>query len=86
MRVGIASNGHKAINQLLGEVEALAAANGLACRGIKKSSREDQMLRSGGWIEETLDNKAVTGAHQLVAGTHGCSPVRSTTRRSTTCS
>jgi len=69
MRVGVASNGHKAINQLLGEVETLAAANGLDCRGIKKSSREDQMLGTGGWIEETLDNKAVTAAYQLVAGT-----------------
>lgn len=69
MRVGVASNGHKAINQLLGEVEQLAAANGLDCRGIKKSSREDQRLGTGGWIEETLDNKAVTAAHQLVAGT-----------------
>lgn len=68
-RVGIASNGHKAINQLLGEVEALAASNGLRCRGIKKSSREDQMLGTGGWIEETLDNKAVAAEHQLVAGT-----------------
>ena len=68
-RVGIASNGHKAINQLLREVEALSAANGLACRGIKKSSREDQMLGTGRWIEETLDNKAVIPAHQLVAGT-----------------
>jgi predicted RecB family nuclease len=68
-RVGIASNGHKAINQLLGEVELLAATNGLRCRGIKKSSREDQMLGTGGWIEETLDNKAVTQEHQLVAGT-----------------
>uniref|UniRef100_UPI001F56FCD9 DEAD/DEAH box helicase n=1 Tax=Sphingobium sp. Sx8-8 TaxID=2933617 RepID=UPI001F56FCD9 len=68
-RVGIASNGHKAINQLLGEVEALAATNGLRCRGIKKSSREDQMLGTGGWIEETLDNKAVAAGYQLVAGT-----------------
>jgi predicted RecB family nuclease len=68
-RVGIASNGHKAINQLLGEVETLARANGVRCRGIKKSSREDQMLGTRGWIEETLDNKAVTRAHQLVAGT-----------------
>lgn len=69
MRVGIASNGHKAINQLLGEVEALVATHGFACRGIKKSSREDQMLGTGRWIEETLANEAVTGAHQLVAGT-----------------
>lgn len=68
-RVGIASNGHKAINQLLGEVEALATAIGLACRGIKKSSREDQMLGTGRWIEETLENKDVSPAHQLVAGT-----------------
>jgi predicted RecB family nuclease len=68
-RVAIASNGHKAINQLLGEVEALAASSGLTCRGIKKSSREDQMLGTDGWIEETLDNKAVTSAYQLVAGT-----------------
>ena len=69
MRVGVASNGHKAINQLLGEVETLAKANGLVCRGIKKSSREDQKLGTGGWIEETLDNNAVTRAYQLVAGT-----------------
>ena len=68
-RVGIASNGHKAINQLLGEVETLAAANGLACRGIKKNSYEHQVLGTGRWIEETYDNKAVTPAHQLVAGT-----------------
>jgi uncharacterized protein len=69
MRVGIASNGHKAINQLLGEVEALAATKGLACRGIKKNSYEHQMLNTGRWIEETFDNKAVSPAHQLVAGT-----------------
>jgi len=68
-RVGIASNGHKAINQLLGEVEALAEAQGLRCRGVKKSSREDQMLGTGRWIEETLDNKTVSRDHQLVAGT-----------------
>lgn len=68
-RVGVASNGHKAINQLLGEVEALVAAKGLAFKGVKKSSREDQKLQTGGWVEQTLDNKAVTGAHQLVAGT-----------------
>ena len=68
-RVGIASNGHKAINQLLGEVEALAEANGLRCRGIKKNSYEHQRLGTGRWVEETFDNDAVTAAHQLVAGT-----------------
>src|SRR3546814_27877 len=68
-RIGIASHSHKAINQLLGEVEDLAAAKGLRCRGIKKSSREDQLLGTGGWIEETFENDAVTRGHQLVAGT-----------------
>jgi predicted RecB family nuclease len=68
-RIGIASNGHKAINQLLREVEALAVTNGLSCRGVKKSSREEQMLRTGGWIEETFDNAVVSPHHQLVAGT-----------------
>lgn len=68
-RIGIASNGHKAINQLLREIEALAATNNLRCTGIKKSSREDQMLGTGGWVQETFVNKDVTPRHQLVAGT-----------------
>ena len=86
-RVGIASNGHKAINQLLREVETLGAAQGLRCRGIKKSSRDDQMLGTGGWIEETLDNDAVT---RRTTGSsparRGYSPAPNTTSRSTTCS
>lgn len=68
-RVAITAHGHKAINQLLGEVEALVAANGLNVRGIKKNSRDDQRLGTGRWVEETTDNKAVTAGYQLVAGT-----------------
>ncbi len=68
-RVGVSSNGHKAINQLLTEVERVATSRGLHFRGVKKSSREEQMLGTDGWIEETFDNEAVTGSHQLVAGT-----------------
>lgn len=68
-RVGITAHGHKAINQLLGEVEALVEANGLNLRGIKKYSRDDQRLGTGRWVEETTDNKAVNGVHRLVAGT-----------------
>lgn len=68
-RIGVASNGHKAINQLVLEVESLASAEGHNFRGIKKSSRDDQMLGTGGWIEETLDNNDVSESHQLVAGT-----------------
>jgi predicted RecB family nuclease len=68
-RVAVASNGHKAINNLLAEVERLATERGLRLRGVKKSSRADQMLGTGGWIEETLSNEGVLPAHQLVAGT-----------------
>lgn len=68
-RIGVASNGHKAINQLVLEVESLASAEGHNFRGIKKSSRDDQMLGTGDWIEETLDNNDVSESHQLVAGT-----------------
>jgi predicted RecB family nuclease len=69
MRVGVASHGHKAINQLLLEVAKVASARSLHVRGIKKSSREDQMLAVVDWIEDTLDNKSVSSGHQLVAGT-----------------
>ncbi len=68
-RVGVASNSHKAINNLLEEVERTALAEGVRFRGVKKSSREEQFLRGAGLIEDTLDNKGVRPEHQLVAGT-----------------
>ena len=70
-RIGIASNSHKAINNLLSDVEAMATAQGLGCRGMKKSSREDQALGSGGWIEDVIggNGSGVQPHHQLVAGT-----------------
>lgn len=68
-RVGVASHGHKAINQLLAEVERLGTRTGFACPAVKKSSREDQMLGTGGWIEETLRPAGVDDRHRLVAGT-----------------
>jgi uncharacterized protein len=68
-RVGVASHGHKAINQLLKEIEKVTAGKGGQFRGIKKSSREDQKFAGGGWIEDTTANQGVTTSHQLVAGT-----------------
>jgi predicted RecB family nuclease len=70
-RIGVASNSHKAINNLLKDVEAIAAAQGLRCRGMKKSSREDQMLGTRGWIEDVVGGigSGVSPHHQLVAGT-----------------
>ena len=70
-RIGVASNSHKAINNLLGDVEVMAAAQGLRCRGMKKSSREDQMLGTGRWIEDVVggSGSGVAPHHPLVAGT-----------------
>ncbi|PBN43106.1 TM0106 family RecB-like putative nuclease [Sphingobium sp. D43FB] len=70
-RVGIASNSHKAINNLLSDVETKAIAQGLQCRGMKKSTREDQALGTGGWIEDVVggSGSGVEAHHRLVAGT-----------------
>ncbi|OHD02787.1 MAG: hypothetical protein A3H25_07845 [Sphingomonadales bacterium RIFCSPLOWO2_12_FULL_63_15] len=70
-RVGVASNSHKAINNLLSDVETKAIAQGLQCRGMKKSTREDQALGTGGWIEDVVggSGSGVEAHHRLVAGT-----------------
>lgn len=70
-RIGVASNSHKAINNLLVEVQAMATAQGLHCRGMKKSSRDDQQLDGGGWIEDVVggSGSGVQPHHRLVAGT-----------------
>jgi RecA/RadA recombinase len=68
-RVGVSSHSHKAINNLLVEVEKVAAARKLTFRGIKKSSYEEQFLK-GSIIEDTTDNgQAAEGGHDLIAGT-----------------
>jgi AAA domain len=68
-RVGVASHSHKAISNLLVEVEKVAVARTLRFRGVKKSSYEEQFL--GGYIiEDTTDNAdAAEGGHDLIAGT-----------------
>lgn len=70
-RVGVSSHSHKAINNLLIEVEALATTQGLRVQGMKKSTREEQALNSSGWIEDVVSRSGggVRSEHQLVAGT-----------------
>jgi superfamily I DNA and/or RNA helicase len=70
--VGVASNSHKAINNLLGDVEKHAAD--INFRGLKKSSSTDQDFESE--LEEPLignsrKNADFTGGHglDLIAGT-----------------
>ena len=59
----------KAINNLLTEVEKMAAARKLRLRGIKKRSYQQQFLNDS-MIEDTTDNGDVAeGGHDLIAGT-----------------
>jgi uncharacterized protein len=69
-RIGVASHSHKAVNLLLGEVEKAAKAAGVAFRGVKKSTVEEQFAVGCASIENTMSNtRAVESAFQLYAGT-----------------
>jgi predicted RecB family nuclease len=69
-RVGVSSNSHKAINNLLKDVEAVAKEKGIRFSGIKGSSKEEQYF-NGTMIANTDNNGAAAaqGNHQLIAGT-----------------
>ena len=73
--VGVASNSHKAINNLLRGVEYVAKQRGVAFCGAKKCSRgKDEQLFDGDSIEDVFNNEEVFGAigttgFTLAAGT-----------------
>ncbi|MEI7445369.1 MAG: TM0106 family RecB-like putative nuclease [Burkholderiales bacterium] len=72
LRVGVASNSHKAIHNLLAEVENVAAKQGFAFRGAKKlSSKDPDESRFDGANFENLERAAELAdpAYRLVAGT-----------------
>jgi hypothetical protein len=69
-RIGVASHSHKAINNLLKGVEAVAKEKGVRFSGIKGSSKEEQYFQ--GTMITNADNNgaaAARGEHQLIAGT-----------------
>jgi predicted RecB family nuclease len=69
--VGVSSNSHKAIHNLLAAVEKVAAERGQAFRGAKKSSgnNPDSVFQSAN-IQSFEQNDDIIGAgYQLVAGT-----------------
>jgi predicted RecB family nuclease len=69
-RVGVTSNSHKAINNLLHAVEDRAREKGVRIRGAKKSSKGTDSELAGEMIEDVYDNRdIVEGNHPLVAGT-----------------
>ncbi|MFH1734038.1 MAG: TM0106 family RecB-like putative nuclease [bacterium] len=70
-RVGVTSNSHKAINNLLSKVEAVAVEKEFGFSGVKKSDRinEDSCL-NGKLIRDVFGYDEIeSGGHQLVAGT-----------------
>lgn len=72
-RVGIAAQSHKAIHNLLGEIEAVARETGLTFKGLKKSSGDNaESVYTSEHIESTTDNAAFANAGpeaQLLGGT-----------------
>jgi len=67
-RVGVAANSHKAINNLLKEVEAVAVSQHVALRGLKRGSGADAF--GGALITDTDSNEECETADvNLIAGT-----------------
>ncbi|WP_250493797.1 TM0106 family RecB-like putative nuclease [Caballeronia sp. GAWG1-1] len=68
-RVGVTSNSHHAVNNLLQAVEKRAIAAGVRFVGMKKSTSEDSLL-DGGLIRDVTDEDEIfAGEPDLVAGT-----------------
>ena len=68
-RVGVSSNSHKAINNLLLEIERQALEQNVRFRGAKKGSGDDHYL-NGSLIVDCLENDEISdGQFDLLAGT-----------------
>ena len=75
-RVGVSSNSHKAINNLLAGVEKVAKAEGVSFSGAKKSTngKPDSMF-DGEFVEDVFNNEEIWSniaeedGYHLVAGT-----------------
>jgi predicted RecB family nuclease len=74
-RVGVSSNSHKAINNVLEEVEKRVAMTGQSFAGAKKGSRDDVDSHfDSTHMKTVISSEAVSTAHRLVGGTvfHFC--------------
>ena len=77
-RVAVASNSHKAINNLLEAVEVRAEEDGFALEGAKKATHGDPETEIDGKFIVNVHNSADTAGYQLVGGTafHFCKSSR----------
>ncbi|HEY5235887.1 MAG TPA: ribonuclease H-like domain-containing protein, partial [Rhabdochlamydiaceae bacterium] len=67
-RVGISSNSHKAINNLLEDIEKAAKEKGIRFRGQKKSSKGESKF-NGEMIKDFSEYKHIDPKADLIAGT-----------------
>lgn len=68
-RIGVTSNSHHAINNLLRAVEARAAAEQVVFSGVKKSNGEETHLGGEMIVDVSKDDEIINGGHRLIAGT-----------------
>jgi predicted RecB family nuclease len=71
-RVGVAATSHKAIHNLLDEIGKAAREDGVAVRGLKKSTGGAESEYPGRWVANIGDTQALVAAApraQLLAGT-----------------
>lgn len=68
-RVGVASNSHKAIHNLLAAVERRAVETGFSFRGIKKSTANEETWYGGRFIRNVTSSSAIDPKADLIAGT-----------------
>ena len=69
LKVGVSSNSHKAINNLLAAVERCAVEQGVNFSGVKKSSGDDTCL-NGAFIRDVTNKQAIDPDDEdLIAGT-----------------
>jgi uncharacterized protein len=69
-RVGVSSNSHKAINNLLAKVEEVATSERVGFRGGKKAGGSEDTFLNGTHIRDVASNEEMAnGDFQLLAGT-----------------
>ena len=77
-RVGVTSNSHKVINNLLQAVERCAGEAGFTFSGAKKSTKDDpESLFGGRFIVDVYDNADIVGSPSAADRRHGVAVRRS---------
>lgn len=69
-RVGIASNSHKAVNNLMQKVSKVAQEQSVEFLGAKKATKDDEdTWAKSPMIDDVFDHKSISSDHKLVGGT-----------------